>query len=202
MNPSFQGVIHVTGKVLISGRLRGRVTLASTDEIIFGDDLTYVTDPSVGSCEDILGVFSGTDVVVADNTLNTAQRPANGANEFTYDDTKDEFFHAVVLALDNFTVENYASGPTRPERCEGSLWGRGCLYLTGGIIQNTRGAVGTIWTVGGTGYVKRYAYDRCGQTSPPPYFPTTGHFTRGQRYWVDPAGFSIDAYFDLLTAGP
>jgi len=202
MNPAFQGVIHVEGKVLISGRLRGRVTLTATDEIIVGDDLTYVTDPSVGSCEDILGLFSGTDVVVADNTLNTAQRPATGANEFTYDDTKDEFVHAIVLALNNFTVENYASGPTRPERCEGALWGRGCLYLTGGIIQNTRGAVGTVWTVGGTGYVKRYAYDRCGATSPPPYFPTTGHFSRGQRYWVDPAGFDVDDYYDLLTAGP
>lgn len=202
MNPSFQGVIHVTGKVVVSGRVRGRVTLAATDEIIIGDDVVYATDPGVGTCEDILGLFGGTDVVVADNTLNTAQNPGTGSNEFTYDDTKDELIHAVVLALDQFTVENYASGPTRAERCEGDLWGRGCLYLTGGIIQNTRGAVGTIWTVGGTGYVKRYAYDRCGATAPPPYFPTTGHFSRGQRYWVDPAGFDVDDYFDLLTAGP
>lgn len=201
MNPAFQGVIHVDGKVVISGRLRGRVTLAATDEIIIGDDLVYATDPGVGTCEDILGLFGGTDVVVADNALNTAQSPAGGSNEFTYDDTKDEFIHAIVLALDQFTVENYASGPTRPERCEGALWGRGCLYLTGGIIQNTRGAVGTIWAVGGTGYVKRYSYDRCGATAPPPYFPTTGHFSRGQRYWVDPAGFVVDDYFDLLTAG-
>ncbi|MEX2466132.1 MAG: hypothetical protein WD995_04435 [Gemmatimonadota bacterium] len=202
MNPGFQGVIHVDGKVVVSGRLRGRVTLAATNEIIIGDDLVYATDPGVGTCEDILGLFGATDVVVADNALNTAQNPASGSNEFTYDDTKDEFIHAIVLALDQFTVESYAGGPTRAERCEGALWGRGCLYLTGGIIQNTRGAVGTIWWVGGTGYVKRYAYDRCGATAPPPYFPTTGHFSRGQRYWVDAAGFDVDDHFDLLTAGP
>ena len=74
------------------------------------------------------------------------------------------------------------------------------MYLTGGIIQRTRGAVGTIQSPGGTGYVKRYAYDRCGATSPPPYFPTTGHFVRGQRYWVDPVGFDPAAYYALLSS--
>ena len=200
LNPSFKGVIYVDGKVLVSGVLRGRVTLASTREIIIGDDITYASDPGLGTCADILGLFSGGDVVVADNNLNAPQRPAGGSNYFTYDDTKDEFVHAVVLALDVFTVEDYAGGDTRAERCEGDLWGRGCLYLTGGIIQTTRGAVGTIWGVGGTGYVKRYSYDRCGATAPPPYFPTTGHFTRGQTYWVDPAGFNVASYFDMLTS--
>ena len=203
MNPDFQGVIHVNGKVVISGELRGRVTLAATDEIIIGDDIKYVTDPAVGTCEDILGMFSGTDVVVADNMLNTAQRPHSSVGEYTYDDTKDEFIQGIVLALDQFGTENYSSGPAYAERCEGAYHGRGCLYLTGGIIQETRGAVGTLYGGGGgTGYIKRYAYDRCGATSPPPYFPTTGHFVRGQRYWVDAAGFDVDDHFDLLTAGP
>ena len=186
--------------MLLSGRLRGRVTVAATDEIIIGDDLTYASDPGLGTCADILGLFSGGKVVVADNTLNAPLRPATGSNYFTYDDTKDEFIHGIVLALDIFTVEDYASGDTKAEPCEGSLWGRGCLYLTGGIIQTTRGAVGTIGSPGGTGYVKRYSYDRCGATAPPPYFPTTGHFTRGQLYLVDPAGFSVASYFDLLTS--
>jgi len=199
INPDFKGVIHVDGKVVISGHLRGRVTLAATDEIIIGDDITYASDPGLGTCEDLLGLFSATDVIVAENTLNAPQRPATGSNRFTYDDTKDEFIHGFVLALGVFAVESHASGSTRDERCEGDLWGRGCLYLTGGIIQNTRGAVGTIVHPGGTGYVKRYAYDRCGATAPPPYFPTTGHFTKGQRYWVDPTGFVVDDYFDLLS---
>ena len=47
--------------------------------------------------------------------------------------------------------------------------------------------------------MKRYAYDACGATSPPPYFPTTGVFAKGQYYQVDPAGFDIDAYFALIT---
>ncbi len=200
LNPDFKGVIYVNGKVVISGVLRGRVTLASNDDIIIGDDITYASDPGLGTCDDILGIFSGDDVIVADNTMNSAQQPGPGNNWVSYDDTQNEFIHGIVLALDIFTVENYASGATKAEKCEGSNWGRGCLYLTGGIIQNTRGAVGTIGWNGGTGYVKRYSYDKCGATAPPPYFPTTGHFTKGQLYWVDPTGFSISSYFDMLSS--
>ena len=199
LNPSFKGVVYVQGKVGVSGVLRGRVTVAATDDIVFLDDVKYATDPGAGTCTDILGVFSGDDVVVADNTLNAPIRPkrnGSGNNYRTYDDTKDEFFHAVVLALNIFTVENYNSGATRTERCEGNRVGRGCMYLTGGVIQATRGAVGT---TAGTGYVKRYSYDMCAASAPPPYFPTTGHFGRSRSFEVDPTGFDIDQYFRLLT---
>ncbi len=195
-NPSFKGVISVNGKVALSGVLRGKVTLSATDDIIFADDVVYATDPGAGLCQDILGVFSGDDIIVADNLLNAPQRPQSGGNHRTYDNTKDEFFHGVVLALDIFTVQNYSAGSRNDEACETKIWGRGCLYLTGGIIQRTRGAVGT---GSGTGYVKRYSYDACAASEPPPYFPTTGHFSKGQYYQVDPAGFSVSAYYDQLT---
>lgn len=197
LNPSFKGVVFVDGKVAISGTLRGRVTLAATDQIIIADDLVYSVDPGSGTCTDIMGLFSGGDVVVADNTINAPVQAWSGSSYRTYDDTKDEFVHGVVLALDVFTVENYGSGSGSAEDCESTNWGRGCLYLTGGIIQNTRGAVGTS---GGTGNLKRYSYDTCGASDPPPYFPTTGHFTKAQIYNVDPVGFDVAAYFDLLTS--
>ena len=63
--------------------------------------------------------------------------------------------------------------------CEAKAWGRGYLYITGGIIQNTRSAVGT---GGVTGYVKRYSFDACAATEPPPYYPITDHFTKAQLY--------------------
>ena len=49
--------------------------------------------------------------------------------------------------------------------------------------------------------MKRYSYDTCGATDPPPYFPTTGYFAKGQYYRVDPSGFTPGAYFGLLTPG-
>jgi hypothetical protein len=196
LNPNFKGVIYVQGKVVVSGVLRGRVTVAATDEIIIGDDLTYATDPGAGTCNDIMGLFSGTDVVVADNTINAPVRATTSSTYYTFDETRDEFVQGVVLALNNFTVENYDQGATSSEPCGTTSWGRGCLFLTGGIIQSTRGAVGT---TSGTGSLKRYSYDACAYSDPPPYFPTTGVFARGRYFEVDPVGFNVANYFALLT---
>ena len=104
----------------------------------------------------------------------------------------DEYFHAVLLTLNIFTVQNYNSGETNREDCSTTNWGRGCLQLTGGIIQQTRGAVGT---TSGTGNLKRYSYNTCALTDPPPYFPTTGRFDRNRIYEIDPVGFNIAAWF-------
>ncbi len=142
-NPNFKGVIYIDGKAAISGRLRGQVTVAGTGNIIFPDDITYVTDPSSGTCQDIMGVFSGIDVVVADNTLNPPSRSTSGTAGYrTYDDTSDEFFQGVVLALRYFWVENFWLGSNSAQDCGPTNWGRGCLFLTGGIIQKERGPVG------------------------------------------------------------
>ncbi len=60
LNPNFKGVVYVEGKVAVSGKLRGRVTLAATGNIIIADDVRYITDPAAATCADILGMFSGT----------------------------------------------------------------------------------------------------------------------------------------------
>lgn len=201
LNPDFKGAIFVDGSVVISGTVRGRITIAATGNIYIGDDLVYSNDPALETCADIVGLFAGNNVIVADNTINSPIQPGNGNNWVMYDDTKDEYIHAIILALNEFTVENFASGATDVAGCEGTPWGRGCLYLTGGVIQRTRGAVGQVQSqnpMRGTGYLKRYAYDRCGATQPPPYFPTTGHFFRGAVYEVNPVGFEIQEYFDFL----
>jgi hypothetical protein len=198
LNPDFKGVVFVDGKVIVSGEIRGRVTVAATDNIIFGNDITYVTDPGAGTCDDIAGYFSGERVVMSNNSLNAATRPRSGYSYRTYDESTGEFFHGVVLALDIFTAEEYTYGSTSAQYCEGTRSGRGCIYLTGGIIQNKRGAVGL---TDGHGYVKRYSYDKCAATQPPPYFPSTGVFVKGQYYQVDPAGFDINEYFSLIAPG-
>ena len=195
INPNFKGVIFVDGKVVISGTLRGRVTLAATNEIILGDDLRYVTNPGTVSCDDILGIFSGTDVVIADNTINS---PVNHDSFWrTYESgTPDEWLDGVVLALSEFKAQNHGASQNNNQPCDGSGWARGCLRLSGGVIQRVRGAVGTS---GGTGYVKRYDYDQCAASDPPPYFPTTGIFARGRYFEVDPRGFNVANYFATLT---
>lgn len=196
LNHNFKGVIYVQGKVVLSGTVRGKVTVAATDDIIIGDDIRYATDPGAGTCNDMLGMFSGDDIVIADNTINAPVIPASGYGYYSYDETDGEFIHGVVLALDIFTVENYSSGSSSAQPCEGTPAGRGCIYLTGGIIQRQRGAVGL---TSGRGYVKRYSYDQCAANDPPPYFPTTGHFVRSRIFEVDPVGFNVANYYQMLT---
>ena len=198
VNPNFKGVIYVAGKVAVSGKVRGRITLAASGNIVIADDITYVTNPGAASCSDILGLFSGNDIVIADNLLNDPVPYYSGTTAPTHWDPDggwDETIHGFVLALDIFTVQNYDEGSTDDEPCGGVNAGRGCIYLTGGIIQRQRGAVGL---TSGRGYIKRYAYDACGLESPPPYFPTTGHFARGHYFEVEPTGFNIDSFWALL----
>lgn len=198
-NPNFKGVIHVTGRVAISGTVRGRVTLAATDDIFIIDDTRYALGPGTPNCDDILGLFAGNNVVISDNDINTPQAvDGSKPNEVrTYDESSAEFLDAIVLALNGFTAQNYGSGPTDDEPCGTVSWGRGCLYLSGGVIQETRGPVGT---TSGTGYLKRYSYDVCGFRRPPPYYPTTGRFARSRYFEVDPAGFDVKKFFDRWAA--
>ncbi len=190
-NPNWEGVIYVSGKVAVSGVLNGRVTLATPNNIIIADDIRTAIDPGA-DCGHILGLFSGDSVIVADNMINTPQVVPTRSGQRTYDQTSEEDIHAVVLALEIFGAERYDEGPDDGEDCSTSDSGRGCLALKGGIIQKTRGAVGL---TSGRGYIKRYEYNSCALTDPPPYFPTTGKFAKNRIYELDPRSFDVAAWF-------
>jgi hypothetical protein len=196
-NAGTKGVIHVAGTVAISGVLRGRVTLYATGNVVILDDTRYASDPGSAdfNCNDILGIISANDIVVADNSVNTP--PAITAGLYrNLDDTKDLYIHGVLMAINtSFRVENYALGPSNVNDCDIANSGRGCLYLTGGLIQERRGAVGL---TDGHGFIKRYSYDRCANYNPPPYFPTTGRFLDNRYFEIDPVRFDIATIFNLL----
>ena len=138
-------------------------------------------------------------MIVVDTSLNTLQyiKISSPSIIKSRDVTPDLYVHAVIMALGtSFQVENYANPPTSAIGCQGNADQRGCLYLTGGLIQNNRGAVGK---VSGEGFVKRYAYDRCGVVNPPPYFPTTGRFLDNRYYELDPVKFNVNQLFLTLT---
>lgn len=124
----------------MSGTVRGRVTVAATGNIIIGDDLVYHSDPGSGTCRDMVGLFSGENVIVADNTIN-APRTAPDDVYRTYDDPPNENIHGSILALGQFAVQNAGSGATTTEPCNGTPWGRGCLNVVRGLIQESRGIV-------------------------------------------------------------
>jgi hypothetical protein len=199
LNPGTKGVIYVSGTVGVSGVVRGKVTLMGTRIVTILDDLRYATDPAGRRCGDIFGIIASQDIVVSDNALLDPPDidPTSGTTYKNLDDTKDLYVHGVMMALStSFTVQAYNLGSTNANGCEGQQVGRGCLYLTGGLIQDSRGPVGT---TGGTGYTKRYSYDTCAASNPPPYFPTTGRFTDNRYYEIDPVRFDVASLFRALT---
>lgn len=201
-NPGTKGVIYFPGSIGLSGTLRGRVTIYATGNVVILDDQRYATDPAIAqaqnpnnpTCADMLGIISANNIDVADNALNGPQDIGNWKN---FDGTQDVFIHGVMMAIKtSFEVENYNNGPTNANDCQGSNNGRGCLFLNGGLIQESRGAVGQL---SGEGYIKRYTYDHCAVSSPPPYFPTTGRYLDNRYYEIDPVRFNIQALFAGLT---
>lgn len=203
-NPNSKGVIYVNGRIGISGVLNGRVTIASTADITILDDLRYAITPGSAPClaSNILGLIANDTIYMSNNTLNAPWDYQRGASDGltgtyrTYDDSGNETLHGVLLTLRSFYNESHGTGATTTQPCNGAPWGRGCLYLTGGVIQQTRGAVGT---GGGTGYTKAYSYDVCAFQTPPPYFPTTGRYLRNRYYEIDPVGFNVANFYAGLA---
>ncbi len=205
-NVNFKGVIFVDGNVITDGVIRGRVTLAANGNIVFGSDVTYFQNPATRDCTtgDIAGYFSGKAVIVANNTLNAPQQKdedgsiqtAPSGNAFrSYKTPTDETIHGFFLTLKTFGAEENSLGTNNKEHCINGgdfTAGRGCLNTYGGIIQERRGAVGL---TSGEGYIKRYQYDACGATDPPPYYPTTGIFVRNRFYELDPTRFDVAAWY-------
>ena len=154
------------------------------------------TNPAENDCDsDMLGLIALDDVVMASNTLNVPQRYDVTEPFHTMSATKDEHVHAVILALNQFRAYNpHASpigGDPGAETCEGVAWGRGCLYLIGGLIQGSWGDLGE----NGRGYDLRASYNSCVRESAPPQFPATRDFSRKRIVEMNAATFNVANWF-------
>lgn len=177
------GVIYCTGNITaLSGTIAdnsysgGKITQRSawtiaTDtlaqkSITIADNLVYKTRPDkTKAANHATNLAAGTlglvaqDIYIADDGTSKHDHP-------------DREIDAVLLAGSStvngsISVNNYSQGNT------------GTLKVIGGLIQSTRGAVGTI--SGGVvnhGYAKDYNYDPRLATAPPPFYPTTGQYDR------------------------
>ncbi|MCZ7612957.1 MAG: hypothetical protein M5T52_05325 [Ignavibacteriaceae bacterium] len=150
------GVIFVENAIVrLKGIVKGTYSLAvsgSSDKgmIYLDDDIIYKTNPLASeSATDILGIVAENSVLITDNTANH----------------NDININASIYCEDGgFGSENYDKRPIS-----------GNINLIGGIIQNTRRAVGTFDKSGiKTGFAKRYRYDERFMIASPPMFPGTG----------------------------
>lgn len=159
---SSSNIISTSGRIDVSGTVKGSVTLHSETIIEIDGDLVYSTNPLIDSTStDLLGLVSEGDV-----RIDKYAHSANGSTDLN--------IHATIMALNtSFYVEDYSSGGNR-----------GNLNLVGGIVQKNRGAVGTFsGTSIVSGYTKNYQYDTRLRTQIPPEFPRESIFSI--LYWKD-----------------
>ncbi len=207
LNPNFRGVIFVEGKLAVSGTVRGRVTIASRNNMVLVHNLIQATSPGIttGTCradDDVIGLFSGGYVMYADNTLTSPQWRRTNANGNAWTWPRKEFdpasnrpdlaIHASLMALVSVVAENSSVPAGLPAN---RFVNRGTARLIGGSIEQRIGQTGAMSGTNLHGWNGDLSFNRCLLKYPPPYFPTTGHWSRSQYYEVNPIGFSPSAWF-------
>ena len=143
------GAIYCTQQVRVKGVFNGQLTIYSLGNLWIDDDIVYADNPQTNpNSDDLLGLVSNQNIIITDNTANNSSVVIN----------------ATVMAVNgSFYAQNYSSRPVA-----------GTLTMLGGIIQNTRGAVGTFSSYTGniiSGFSKRYYFDNRLRSMSPPYYP-------------------------------
>ncbi|MFZ1517631.1 MAG: hypothetical protein WAU11_02590 [Ignavibacteriaceae bacterium] len=153
------GMIFAKNSIVrLKGTVKGQYTVACNNTttgkgtVYIDDDIVYNEDPrQVPNSTDMLGICAENSVLITKNTANNS----------------DVNIHASVYSeKGGFGADYYDTRPVS-----------GNINLLGGIIQNTRKAVGTF--SGSTinhGFAKRYKYDDRFMLASPPFFPGTGGF--------------------------
>ncbi len=144
------------GDVFISGTLKGRLTVASENDVVVVDDITY-RDGVTGN--DVLGLVANNNVEVyhpvkCSGYQGNGQCNGNGNLGSATDDLR--LSAAILSVTHSFRVQNYQYGNDL-----------GRLNLTGAIGQKFRGIVGVI---GSSGFTKNYVYDNRLKYASPPKF--------------------------------
>jgi hypothetical protein len=227
-NPSFQGVVAVHGSTGISGNVDGHISVYSDGNIGIIDDLRLVTGTTDTTCNHGMGIVAGNDILALDNAINVPQhwtpnesgdgtltdwvdlRPDNGGSggvsqQGASPNGGSLYAQATVMALGSWGAEglnpdtNYVSTVYCSTAQPPDYYKRGCLYVFGSLIQNTRQTVNSgSGGPGGYGYAKGYTYDICAVQNPLPYFPTTGRLIENKYYEVNPNTFSAAALYQSL----
>lgn len=182
-NPQYRGVIYSSGRLFVSGTVRGRATLYVNGPVTLVDDVMYDSDPAdtTNLCRNLLGLISRDSIMVGDNAIN---RPrvystlvASGTDTSTQGGNRDYIFHGVAMALGGSVSAFNASSALRTSTVytcpTGSTFtaAGGCFQVVGGTIMKTF-AQPYSSAVANSGLRPHRELDPCVlQNRRPPYFP-------------------------------
>ncbi len=179
-NPNSRGVVYLSGRIFLSGTVRGRATLYVNGYVTLQDDLTYDADPAdiTNLCRNNFGLLARDSILVSDNALNRPRVYDAGAGRtLTLGGNRDFIFHGSAMALSgSFRAFNAgdatATDPvyTCPTGSSFTAAG-GCMQVVGGSIMRTYAAPYTA-TTANSGLRPLRELDPCQLTNRrPPYFP-------------------------------
>jgi hypothetical protein len=176
--PSNHAVYVSGGDLTLSGTLTGSLTVGTNRNIIITSDIKYSKVPTDSSlCIDGTVAADGRLCSSDDSELSMLGIIAEKQVIVSSSAPHNIEIDASIMAMDeSFIVENWNkdSDPSTP-----GFQPKGTLEVFGGIIQDTRGPVGTFDSTTNTfrtGYSKNYIYDSRFETNPPLYFPQTGDY--------------------------
>jgi hypothetical protein len=153
------GVIFMdNGNIRMKGTVKGAYTVGCygstslTGSVYLDDDIVYQNNPVINPhSTDMLGIVAQNQVLITENTANNNDININAS---------------IYVQNNGFGAEDYAGRPVS-----------GKINLIGGIIQNTRKAVGTFsGTTITSGFSKQYKYDERFRVVAPPFYPGTGGY--------------------------
>lgn len=153
-------IVVVDGILRVKGKVKGKYTIASSKifkggDVYLDDDIIYNTNPRTNpGSKDMLGICASRDIVIANNKANVVDNDIN--------------IDAALFAQGgSFRAQNHDAIPI----C-------GNINLYGGIVNKSRGGVGTRYSDGTkkSGFYKYYMYDERLLLDFPPAFPNTGGF--------------------------
>ena len=149
------------GNAFVSGSLSGRVTIATSNDIVLVGDTTYA------------GGMTGTDALgLIPTEYAWVYHPvtSDGSNLLPYSAAVRNIDAAILSVKRSFLAQNFFQGAmlsTNNNVDDGTK-----LKVRGAIAQKHRGPVGTPGGGGfsAAGYIKLYQYDQRLRYSPPPFF--------------------------------
>jgi hypothetical protein len=177
------------GDAFISGTLRGRLTIASENNIVVVGDTMYSTGTN-GT--DLLGLVANNYVEIFHpvRCTNTSGGNCTGWADITSASssiaprlpfTNARLQAAVLSVAHSFRVQNYRLPAN--DTCKGTL------SVFGAIAQKYRGIVGTFsGNDCNTGYEKDYVYDQRLRYQSPPHFLDPVRSAWGLRTWAEVQG--------------
>jgi hypothetical protein len=200
-NAAFEGLVNVNGSTMVSGVVRGNVTLRVGGTASIIDHIVYESDPndpSKAPCTDMLGLIATQDILVVDGAMTRLRRYGTSSSRYDLQlgGGPNFLLHGFLLSSGGTVgVQNPASTVqgtsgiecrAPPDATAGRRANGGCFVHVGGAAMRTYSEYSQGNGQNAGGIIPFPVADRCQTTGrQPPGFPSIASFRVLRSLTVD-----------------